>query len=83
MPLVLLGLWGRNMQHTAVNLMKTPWAPSNSWNFIQLSHHSFRSILPSLYKKFISQWLYISSTLPCHTQQSKQGRLAVGLEQWL
>jgi len=23
------------MQHTAVNLLKTSWAPSNSWNFIQ------------------------------------------------
>jgi len=31
--------------------------------------------LLSLYKTFISQWLYIFSTLPCHTQQSKQGRL--------
>jgi len=66
MPLVVLGnlygLWGTNMQHTAVNLIKTSWAPSNSWNFIQLTHHSFRSILPSLYKTFISQWLYGSST---------------------
>jgi len=23
------------MQHTAVSLLKTSWAPSNSWNFIQ------------------------------------------------
>ena len=68
-------LWGRNMQQTALNLINTFWAPSNSWNFIQLSHHSFRPILLSLQKTFLSQWLYSSSTLPCHTQQSKQGRL--------
>ena len=24
-----------NMQHTAVNLLKTFWALSNSWNFVQ------------------------------------------------
>jgi len=23
------------MQHTAINLLRTSWAPSNSWNFIQ------------------------------------------------
>jgi len=23
------------MQYTAINLLKTYWAPSNSWNFIQ------------------------------------------------
>ena len=23
-----------NMQHTAINLLKTSWVPSNSWNFI-------------------------------------------------
>jgi len=36
------------MQHTAINLLKTSWAPSNSWNFIQLSHCSFRYVLLSL-----------------------------------
>jgi len=25
------------MQHTAVSLLKTSWAPSNSWNFIVTS----------------------------------------------
>jgi len=55
------------MQHTAVNLIKTYWAPTNSWNFMQLSNHSFRSVLLSLYKTFTPQWLYVSSTLPCHT----------------
>jgi len=58
------------MQHTAVNLIKMSWAPSNCCNFIQLSHHSFRPILLSLQKTFISQWLYVSSTMPCHTLQS-------------
>jgi hypothetical protein len=24
-----------NMQHTAISLLKTSWAPLNSWNFIQ------------------------------------------------
>jgi len=33
------------MQHTAVNLVTTSWAPSNRWNFIQQSHCSFRSVL--------------------------------------
>jgi len=36
------------MQHTAISPVKTSWAPSNSWNFIQQSHRSFRSILLSL-----------------------------------
>jgi len=45
LPLVVLG--GSNMQHTAVNLV-TFWAPSNSWNFIQQSLRSFRSVLLSL-----------------------------------
>jgi len=35
------------MQHTAVNVVTTFWAPSNSWNFYE-SHHSFRSVLLSL-----------------------------------
>jgi len=36
------------MQHTAINLVTISWAPSNSWNFIQQSHRSFRSALLSL-----------------------------------
>jgi len=44
-------LWGRNMQQTAVNLIKTSWAPLNSWNFIQLSQQSFRFILLSCIRR--------------------------------
>jgi len=36
------------MQHIAVNLVTMSWAPSNSWNFKQQSHCSFRSVLLSL-----------------------------------
>ena len=68
MPLVVLGysvgVWGSNMLHTAVNLLKTPWAPSNSWNFIQYSHHSFRSVLLSLSKTFTSHWHQVYKTVP-------------------
>ena len=36
-PLVVMGylkgLWGSNMQHTAVNLVKMSWALLNSWSF--------------------------------------------------
>ena len=42
------GLWGSNKQHTVANLLKTSWAPLNSWNFIQYSHCNFRYVLPSL-----------------------------------
>jgi len=36
------------MQHTAVNVVTTFWAPSNSWNFYKQSNRSVRSILLSL-----------------------------------
>jgi hypothetical protein len=26
-------MWGNNMQHTAIHLLKMSWASSNSWNF--------------------------------------------------
>jgi len=52
MPLVVMGylkgLWGSNMQHIAVNLVKTSWTPLKSWSFLQYTHHNFRSVLLSL-----------------------------------
>ena len=52
------------MQHTAVNLLKTSWTPSNSWNFIQLSHSTFIPVLLSLWKNLISSWPLVSATVP-------------------
>jgi len=43
-----VGLLGSNMQHAAVNLLKTSWAPLNSCYFIQWSHRSFRFVVLSL-----------------------------------
>ena len=71
------------MQHTAVYLLKMSWAPSNSRNFMQQSHHSFRSVLLSLWKKLISSWHQVSTTAPSHRQESKQGRpLQVSSNGW-
>jgi len=36
------------MQHTAVNVPTMSWGTLNSWNFMQWSHCSFRSVLQSL-----------------------------------
>jgi len=56
------------MQHTAVNLVTMSWAPLNRWNFIEESHRSFRSVLLSLWKTFISDWYYVSAAVPSHTR---------------
>jgi len=32
----LKGLWGSNMQHTAVNLVKMSWAPLNNRSFFTI-----------------------------------------------
>jgi len=41
------------MQHTAVNLLKIAWAPSNSWNFIR-SYIITLDLLCCHYKMFVS-----------------------------
>ena len=69
----LYGLQCSNMQHRAINILAF-WAPSNSWNFIQLSQNSFRSVLLSLWKTFLSKQHYVTATVRGHTEECKQGR---------
>ena len=51
------------MQHTAVNLLKTSWAPSNTWNFIH-SYIVALDLFYSHYRRPSYLWRYnVSATL--------------------
>ena len=71
--------WGvGNMQHTTFSLLKTYGTPE-FLEFLQLSHHSFRSVLLSFLKTFISKLHYFPKPCQsCRRVQTRQTDVGVG-----